>query len=152
MSFPYDDHDQWDDSEFPTTYYLTRRGLGVATTSNTVKLHAAPTQPTPAIIALDPDDPFEATLISVVATNRAKRADYATDGDIFSNFREVAAQMGFASPVTAVDALIATKQARLKALTANGREPGNESVADTYLDRAVYSVIALALIREGEAA
>lgn len=98
-------------------------------------------------ITLSPDDPFEAVLIDIVKTNRAKRADYAHDGDIFSNFREA----GQACGVDAADIVemhIATKNARLRALKANGREPENEAVADTLLDRAVYSVIRVCLDRE----
>lgn len=83
----------------------------------------------------------------MVAMNRKKRADYALDSDPWSNFRDVGRQLD-AGPDLAVEVLIATKQARLRALTANGRAPENESVRDTKLDRAVYSVIALAIDNE----
>lgn len=76
-----------------------------------------------------------------------KNADYAADSNWRSNFADVASQMDW-SDLDAVDALIAVKQARLKSLRINGRAPANEAVADTYLDRAVYAVIALAMLIE----
>lgn len=98
-------------------------------------------------VVLDPFDPFDAALIPIVATNRRKRADYARDGDPFDNFRQVAAATG-QTPVQVVTTLMAVKEARLLALSANNREPANESVADTVLDAAVYATIRLALISE----
>lgn len=105
-------------------------------------------------IALDPNDPFESVLIDIVAMNRKKRADYANDSDIFSNFRDTASMLGmpgFSERESALF-LILVKIARIKSLRANGRmdNPSNESVADTVLDLAVYSVIYLALSKEFE--
>jgi hypothetical protein len=74
----------------------------------------------------------------------SKNADYADDRDWKSNFVDVAEQLGF-DHHTAAEVLIAVKQARLKSLRVNGRTPVNEAVIDTVLDRAVYSVIALAM-------
>ena len=101
-------------------------------------------------VSLEPRDPFEKVLIDIVATNRAKRKDYAVDGSPFSNFDDTARAMG--GNFTALDSVnfnIAQKEARLRSLKANGRteDPQNESLTDTYLDRAVYSVIALAILR-----
>jgi hypothetical protein len=90
--------------------------------------------------------PIASALASITATFASKSADYAEDGSWASNFEDVADQMGWASPSDAVEALIAVKQSRLRALRANGREPRNEGVTDTKLDRAVYSVIALAML------
>ncbi len=103
-------------------------------------------------IVLDPSDPVEAVLIKMVELNRRKRADYASDGDPFSNFRRTAERMakkypGF-SPLDAVEFNIDQKEERLIALHENGRVPSNESVTDTYFDRAVYSAIAVALSME----
>lgn len=100
------------------------------------------------IIALNPEDPFENALIGMVKTFRKKNADYADGERWSSNFDDVAKQMGFDHPVKAADALIAVKQARLRSLAKRGTEPQNESVLDTYLDRAVYGVIAYALLVE----
>lgn len=97
----------------------------------------------PELLGLDYDDPIERVCIDIVQMNRRKRADYAQDGNIFSNFEQAA----FAAGTTVeqgIEYMIATKQARLVALRSNGRPPQNESVYDTMLDRAVYSMIALA--------
>lgn len=99
-------------------------------------------------VELDPSDPFENVLIDIVQTNRRKRKDYALDGDPFSNFRYTADAIGI-EPIDSVNFNIAQKEARLQSLRANGRlnRPENETVQDTYLDRAVYSIIALAMLR-----
>lgn len=97
--------------------------------------------------SLDPNDPIEKVLIQIVLTNRKKRTDYARDGDIFSNFKEAAHAAGV-EPEQGIEYMIGTKQARLVALRNNGRKPENESVYDTMLDRAVYSIIALAYIND----
>ena len=95
-------------------------------------------------VQLDPSDPFDRVLIDVVRTNRAKRKDYVTDGaSVFENFDRVDDQVGLPHG-TALEALIAVKQARLRALRGNDRGPANEPIRDTLLDRAVYSVLALA--------
>lgn len=103
---------------------------------------------------LDPSDPFDKVLIEMRNMNRKKRADYAADSDIFSNFRDTASMLGlpgFSERESALF-LVLVKIARLKSLRTNGRmdNPANESVVDTVLDLAVYSVIYLALTRETE--
>jgi hypothetical protein len=104
-------------------------------------------------ITLDPTDPFDAAVAEIVRINRRKRADYALDGgDVFSNFRqtsEVIAVDGF-GPTDAALFNVIQKIMRLRSLRANGRmaDPANEAAADTYLDLAVYAIIALALSRE----
>jgi hypothetical protein len=104
-------------------------------------------------ITLDPTDPFDAAVAEIVRINRRKRADYALDGDdVFSNFRqtsEVIAVDGF-GPADAALFNVIQKVMRLRSLRANGRmdDPANEAAADTYLDLAVYAIIALALSRE----
>lgn len=89
--------------------------------------------------------PVAEALTLIHDTFARKNADYAQDTNWRSNFDDVSGQMGWESSVTAADALIAVKQARLRSLKANGRGPANEAVLDTYLDRTVYAVIALAL-------
>jgi hypothetical protein len=104
-------------------------------------------------IILNPTDPFDAAVAEIVRINRRKRADYALDGgDVFSNFRqtsEVIAVEGFGPADSALFNVI-QKVMRLRSLRANGRmdDPANEATADTYLDLAVYAIIALALSRE----
>jgi hypothetical protein len=99
------------------------------------------------VVPVQPD-PFDAVLKEIGDINRRKRADYAAESDIFSNFKDVGRQLGTHAGV-AVESHIATKQSRLRQLLGSGREPRNESVRDTLLDRAVYAVIALAMYDEG---
>jgi hypothetical protein len=98
-------------------------------------------------ITLDDNDPFERALIDMVATHRAKGADYALDGDKWSNFRTTAQVMDLELPEVA-DVFVLTKYARLQALRNNGREPNNESVLDSRLDIAVYAIMAYAMACE----
>lgn len=97
-------------------------------------------------IFLDATDPFEAALIPIVQTNRRKRADYALDGDPFSNFRGTAEFIGHPTWMSALFNCV-QKLERVKSLAANGRlaDTRNEAVEDTILDNAVYGVIAWAI-------
>lgn len=92
-------------------------------------------------VELDDTDAFEQVLAEILALNRRKRADYALDGDPWSNFRATADRCGMASPLDAVVFNIEQKLVRLTALKANGRQPANESVVDTWRDIATYAVI-----------
>jgi hypothetical protein len=98
---------------------------------------------------LDPNDPFDAALIPIVETNRRKRKDYAKDGDPFSNFKVTSQGMGMAGfgPTEAAIFNVLQKLARLQSLRTNGRlrDTANEAVIDTYLDLAVYAIIAYAI-------
>jgi hypothetical protein len=102
-------------------------------------------------ITLDPNDPFDAALIPIVQTNRKKRADYAKDGNPFDNFETSSALLGLEGFGPTESALfnVTQKLARLKSLRQNGRmdDLQNEAVADTYLDLAVYGVLAYAIHR-----
>lgn len=102
-------------------------------------------------VTLDPSDPFDAALIPIVQTNRKKRADYAKYGSPFNNFETSSALLGLEGFGPTESALfnVTQKLARLKSLRQNGRmdDPQNEAVADTYLDLAVYSVLADAIHR-----
>lgn len=106
----------------------------------------------PDSVLLNKFDPFERVLIDIVDTNRRKRKDYATDGDPFSNFTLTSELMGVDGFDAVESALfnVCQKLARLRALRMNGRmdNPENESVLDSYLDLAVYSVITYALARQ----
>lgn len=92
---------------------------------------------------LDPHDVFERVLIEMAEVQRRKQADYAIDGNRWSNFEQACRQVVMPTEM-GFEYMIATKQARLQALTRNGRDPLNESVMDTMVDRAVYSVLAIA--------
>jgi hypothetical protein len=106
----------------------------------------SPTRPS---TILDPNDPFDAALIPIVETNRRKRKDYAADGDPFSNFKATAGGLGLDGfgPTEAAIFNVLQKLARLQSLRTNGRlhDTANEAVIDTYLDLAVYSIIAYAI-------
>lgn len=100
-------------------------------------------------VILDPNDPFDAALIPIVLTNRNKRADYARDGDPFSNFTTTSALLGLRE-FKAVDSAffnVLQKVVRIQSLRLNGRlnRPNNETVLDTYLDLAVYAAITYAI-------
>lgn len=99
-------------------------------------------------LTLNPENPFEAVLIQMVQTHRKKKKDYAGAGHPNQNFYDTAVQLGLFGGHS-VEALIATKQARLKVLLPQfwneGSSPANEGIEDTLLDRAVYSVIALTI-------
>lgn len=96
------------------------------------------------------NDPIGSILLTMYAVNKAKRADYTGDRGMFANFTEASEQAHSPSTGHGIEYMIATKQSRLKGLLKPGAaKPNNESVEDTLLDRAVYSVIALAAYRDG---
>lgn len=147
------------DSKADTLLYWSVRVAGTGPNNKAVRKRLfASTIPSIAqeddhtLITLDENDPFEGVLVDIIRMNRKKRADYAADADIFSNFRDTASMLGLSGFSERESALfnILQKIARLKSLRANGRmdNPNNESVVDTVLDLAVYSVIYLALMRE----
>jgi hypothetical protein len=89
-----------------------------------------------------------AALNKISAVFTRKNADYRDETEPWdSNFRDTGRQLNMPAS-DATEMLIAVKQARLRALRANGRPPSNEAAADTVEDRAVYSVIALAQLME----
>lgn len=102
-------------------------------------------------VTLNANDPFERVLMEIVETNRRKRKDYAVDGSPFSNFDYTAGAMGIPGfgAREAAEFNGHQKDARLSSLRTNGRidDPENESVQDTFLDRAVYAVITYAIHR-----
>jgi len=93
-------------------------------------------------------DPFDRVVEEIIGLNRRKRADYTGNQDPWENFKDSSRQVGQA-PGLSVEVLIGTKQSRLRQLLQPGREPNNESIRDTFLDRAVYAIIALAMYDEG---
>lgn len=92
-------------------------------------------------------DPIGAILMDMFKVNKAKRTDYTGDRGMFANFIESGDQTHVSAGM-GIEYMIATKQSRLKGLLKPGAVgPANESIEDTLLDRAVYSVIALAAYR-----
>ena len=102
---------------------------------------AAPVSTSPAAIL--------AALDRMAAIFASKNADYADGSSWRSNFDDVGRQMAIPGE-DACEMLIAVKQARLRSLRTSGRLPANEAVEDTILDRAVYSLIALAMQLENK--
>ena len=91
-----------------------------------------------------------AALEQIVATQRKKAADYAKVADPFSNFGLTAQFFGMTN-YEAADFNEVQKLARLAALRLNKRDtPENEAVEDTYLDKAVYAVLAFAMYLDRE--
>jgi hypothetical protein len=83
-----------------------------------------------------------------------KQRDYSPGEDIFTNFREVGAELerlyakGIPSPYLAFFFNIKQKQLRLEALIGTSQEPENESLFDTCMDVANYYALLAAFIRK----
>jgi hypothetical protein len=88
---------------------------------------------------------FHALLEEVATLSDAKNHDYAHEADPLSNFRQ-ATQFGL-TPLQGVFVRMGDKYARLSQL-ASGKVPKNESMRDTLIDLAVYSLIAVLLLDE----
>jgi hypothetical protein len=85
---------------------------------------------------------FTELLKRMAALHESKNADYASDGDPLSNFKEAAEVARWFSGVDAVFAsLIGVKLARLRELTAAGKTPNHESIGDTRTDLAMYAAL-----------
>lgn len=104
------------------------------------------------LVYLDPQYALERALMGMVEVSRRKRADYAVDGDEFSNFRAPAEFAGFEAAWMSALFTVVQKLERIRALRANGRldDPQNEAVSDTLLDIAVYAVLAHAMHLEDQ--
>lgn len=102
--------------------------------------------------ALNPEHPFDRVLIELAQNFHSKNDDYSgttqqgTRDDILQNFYDSAYQTGL-SAGHSIESLIATKQGRLRVLLGKfwrkEGKPNNESIRDTLLDRAAYSVMGL---------
>ena len=77
-----------------------------------------------------------------------KREDYAGE-DVLSNFKVAGSVCGL-SPEQQCLSLVATKVARLGVLL-KGKKPNNESIKDSVIDLANYSVLLAMIITEKEA-
>lgn len=85
---------------------------------------------------------FAALTAQMNALHDRKNADYANDGNPYSNFEEAAqVAAGFSGVDAVFAALIGVKLARLRELTRSGKTPNHESVQDTRTDLAMYSTI-----------
>lgn len=92
-------------------------------------------------------DTFELVLEDIKRIHNLKKADYSDPNNRFSNFEEAA----FVANITVeqtFEVMIGIKQARIKQLLQPNRIPQNESLLDSYRDRAVYSILALVYLLE----
>ena len=98
----------------------------------------------------------EVVLEEILEIHRKKAADYSRPEEAFSNFIEAAEQSGV-TPLDTVEVLIGIKTARIKNLRSKLKgdleeqmttKVNNEPLADSYLDRAVYAIIAYAMAKK----
>lgn len=85
---------------------------------------------------------FTALLGRMAELHETKNQDYASDLDPLSNFREAGeVARGFTGADAVFASLIGVKLARLRELTATGKTPNHESIADTRTDLAMYATL-----------
>lgn len=101
------------------------------------------------VVCLSPSDPFERLLIPLIELQKRKRRDYASEEDIFANFKRNAAMMDLEGYDAIADCLsmVCRKVGRLVNL--RGRDPANESVVDNVEDLIVYSILLKGLMLDG---
>lgn len=86
---------------------------------------------------------FNALIDEILALHNAKNEDYADDNDPLSNFNR-ARKLGV-SPFKGVLVRLSDKWSRIEQLS-TGKVPKNESLRDSLIDSAVYSLIAVLLL------
>jgi len=84
--------------------------------------------------------PFMEAIEVIVKLHQRKAQDYTASHRHFGNFEDSALAAGITT-AQAIEVLIATKEARRQNLEHSNKEPNNESLEDTLLDRAVYCII-----------
>jgi hypothetical protein len=85
---------------------------------------------------------FNALVDEILALHDRKSSDYSEDGDPLSNFKR-ASKFGV-TPFKGVLVRLSDKWSRIEQLT-SGKTPQNESLRDSLIDNAVYSLIAVLL-------
>lgn len=88
---------------------------------------------------------FDKLIAEIVELHNKKNHDYAKDEDPLSNFRRCEA-FGIPS-YKGVLVRLSDKWSRVEQLSA-GKQPKNESLRDSLIDSAVYSLIAVLLLDE----
>jgi len=99
-------------------------------------------------LVLDANDEFDSLLIPLVMLQRKKRADYASDEDIYGNFRANAKALDLPGYTALQDCLSMVTRKVGRIVNLRGKEPNNESVVDSFMDLAVYSILAYGLAIE----
>jgi hypothetical protein len=90
---------------------------------------------------------FVALIEEIKALHESKNHDYAEDADPLSNLRRAEA-MGVPA-FKGVLVRLTDKWSRIEQLS-NGKEPKHESLRDSLIDNAVYSLLAILLLDEGK--
>jgi len=90
---------------------------------------------------------FKGILDQLLKLHDAKSHDYATDGNVYSNF-EAAARFAHVTVDQVFEVLLGVKYARLWNLIQSGKTPNHESLDDTLIDIANYQIIRLAYRRD----
>ncbi len=90
---------------------------------------------------------FNALLKEIQQLHDAKSCDYSKDGDPLSNFRRSKA-FGV-DPFKGILIRLSDKWSRIEELSA-GKKAQNESLRDSLIDNAVYSLLAVILLDEQE--
>lgn len=94
-----------------------------------------------------PNNPhFSGLLAEMAALHDQKNHDYAHDANPYSNFEE-AGKEADVSVATVFAVMIGIKNARIRELERAGKDPQNESVLDSYMDRAMYTALDLSYRR-----
>lgn len=94
-----------------------------------------------------PNNPhFSGLLQDMAALHDQKNHDYAHDENPYSNFEE-AAKEADVSVATVFSVMIGIKNARIRELERAGKDPQNESVLDSYMDRCMYTALDLSYRR-----
>lgn len=88
---------------------------------------------------------FDALIAEIKALHDSKNHDYAPEGDPLANFRR-SARFGV-EPFKGVLVRLSDKWSRIEQLS-SGKSPKNESLRDSLIDSAVYSLIAVMLLEE----
>ncbi len=88
---------------------------------------------------------FDALLAEIAALHESKNHDYAKDADPLSNLRD-SASVGV-EPWRGVLVRLTDKWSRIKQL-ASGKTAKHESMRDSLIDNAVYSLLAVILMDE----
>lgn len=92
---------------------------------------------------------FYKLLEEMADTHSRKNHDYADQGDPLSNFKEVAEIVGI-TPFQVVQVFLATKMVRIKQLRTKPNLVQGESIKDSLMDNAIYSLLAYLLLEETE--
>lgn len=94
-------------------------------------------------LMLNVSNPFERVINEMVQLQRVKSQDYAGEDDILKNMRFVVDMLGIPDYTVVEDcnAMVLRKCARI--INLRGRPAKNESVRDSYIDRAVYAVLSI---------